>query len=979
MKVKRLAYIALFSIFLFGETESVLAEDMVFPYPKGSIYITNGYDGSTTHKNKSFYSIDMRTYEKEDPCDSYGAPILAARSGTVFKTKNADEDGAYGTHIIMKNSDGTNTWYAHMIKDTLAVSINDQVVQGQILGLMGDTGNTAGMKCSAFDGENIGAHLHYEMRDANGSAYKPEPMIGEERYTGLSKAGNPYLSTTIMVDPTNHWDLYNGKVPYRLSYNPAQIDSIHPLMVIAGNRATFSVKGTSLPDDMEISIAACSDMRWENRTASEQIFSCQVENSLSGEQISATGFTSQTYGAIPFEFTLNILAAGSDIPSAQVSSVDFDNKRPGELKMFAIRGKNLPGDLIFNFPECSDQDFISRTPNLQIVKCRVPRRIEASDGKRINGLHTFSVRISDPRETFHFETTYQEDYRIAISKLTPLQGAYGVPNTFTFRGKNVDLADAFFIERCGDLREISRSQNSVKIQCIPLIRESFLNDFIPSFLHQRIHYFVVKDKPAGEKLMEGNILMQLSDKIYISDVVPDRPLLLENNEFEITGAHLPETLLVWIPNCEGMKVSPKNAVTETIHFTCAPQLQNGVSKKDLDGLDQKMTRLMGPLAQMPDLTEYEAFFEKQKRIAEVKLPKNISDIEKDDKALLIFKKDLSPISELYQKALDQLKEYFPKDIGGTNETLGNEDVMDYVKKANGKYSEEFLKSVGWRKLTNQEYQSTLSEVKKDYAINHEDVINIENYDLIDCPERLMNVAVEHQLFDRILRLPVTFWINTFGKCSNGLLHIIPSHMFTTMDNNEPVIPLAYQEYQNKINSFSDGMIESKITQESIPAEAEIHFDEENGKITAQDKSELAKNGFQLIDNTYEWFLGTSIAFSSSKTINAMSKYSVEPIDCRISEEEQETINEYLKIDKNKEIERIWASSLPLEIKFYLQNALDFATIQSKKISDVINEKRFSCKGFWFEYTGLYTAKKILSTAYNKDIVLESIEYYLSDK
>ncbi|MGE3278624.1 MAG: M23 family metallopeptidase [Candidatus Altimarinota bacterium] len=663
MKVKCLVYIIIFFTFLSGEVTSVQAEGVLFPYPKGKVHITNGYDGSSTHKNKSLYSLDIRTYEKDDPCDSYGAPILAAKSGTVLKTKNADEDGAYGTYAIVKNSDDTSSWYAHMIKDTLAVNINDEVQQGQVLGLMGDTGNTSGMKCSAFDGENVGAHLHYEMRNADGSAYKPEPLIGEETYTGLSKAGNPYYSTSIMYDPSNHWDLYDGKVPYRLSYNPAQLESIHPLLAYAGSRTDFTITGTSLPDDVEVSIPGCNDVQWITKTDFEQQFSCEVAGDLADEEISNGTITSKTYGVIPFEFILKILSPEASFPIPKVHRVNADRKRPGELKTFTIQGENLPGDLLFQFPECTDQNFIMRSPDEQRVQCRIPRRVEDSEGKRTNDLHTFTFRLSDPRQDLQFESTTQEDYRIHISRVTPLEGAYGIPNTFTFVGDNVDLADAFFIERCGELREISRAQKRVKIQCTPLIRESFLNKFLPSLFNQRLHYFVVKDKPGGEKLIEGNILMQMTDKIYISGVVPARPILLEQNEFEITGAHLPESLLVWIPNCDGLKVYPKDHISGSIRFTCAPQLQDS-SKSELDAINQKMTRLMGPLAQKPDLSEFEDYFEKQKRTVEIKLPKSISDIDENEKALLVSRKEISPISELYSKVLDQLEGYFPEDKGG---------------------------------------------------------------------------------------------------------------------------------------------------------------------------------------------------------------------------------------------------------------------------------------------------------------------------
>jgi murein DD-endopeptidase MepM/ murein hydrolase activator NlpD len=149
---------------------------LVFPLPKGNVYITNGYEGSETHQGKSKFSLDLRTYQKKDPCVSYGAPVLASESGQIiFLQEEKKRKGkGYGNHIILKTSDGRRMWYGHMIRGSLFAKgptaenkniVGDIIKQGQILGLLGDTGRTEGMICNAFDGTNSGAHLHFEMRD----------------------------------------------------------------------------------------------------------------------------------------------------------------------------------------------------------------------------------------------------------------------------------------------------------------------------------------------------------------------------------------------------------------------------------------------------------------------------------------------------------------------------------------------------------------------------------------------------------------------------------------------------------------------------------------------------------------------------------------------------------------------------------------------------------------------------------------------
>ncbi len=226
-KIAGLIFLLIFSsIFLPSQAKAL---DLVFPFPKGNVYVTNGYGAGETHQGKYFYSLDFRAYKKEDgPCSSYGAPILAAEAGQVTSVHqmNTDSDKSdYGTYLIIKNSNGEKSWYAHMIKNSIIVKgptkentkiPGDLVQQGQILGLLGDTGNTHGMTCKALDGINSGAHLHFEMRDQDGKAFKPEPMVGENNYTDISKAGNPYISTTVMIDPEKRWGLYKWMVPYQI-------------------------------------------------------------------------------------------------------------------------------------------------------------------------------------------------------------------------------------------------------------------------------------------------------------------------------------------------------------------------------------------------------------------------------------------------------------------------------------------------------------------------------------------------------------------------------------------------------------------------------------------------------------------------------------------------------------------------------------------------------------------------------------------
>ena len=87
-----------------------------------------------------------------------GTPILASEAGQVFFA--GWKDGGYGYCVFLKHPDGMVTIYEHLLKD-IPVRIGQSVQRGQVIGYSGSTGNSTG------------PHLHFEMRDANGTAVNP--------------------------------------------------------------------------------------------------------------------------------------------------------------------------------------------------------------------------------------------------------------------------------------------------------------------------------------------------------------------------------------------------------------------------------------------------------------------------------------------------------------------------------------------------------------------------------------------------------------------------------------------------------------------------------------------------------------------------------------------------------------------------------------------------------------------------------------
>ena len=86
-----------------------------------------------------------------DLASSYGANILASADGQVIIARTG-YNGGYGTYIVIKHGNGTQTLYGHL--SSLSVSPGDNVVQGQVIGKMGSTGKSTGV------------HVHFEVRGA---------------------------------------------------------------------------------------------------------------------------------------------------------------------------------------------------------------------------------------------------------------------------------------------------------------------------------------------------------------------------------------------------------------------------------------------------------------------------------------------------------------------------------------------------------------------------------------------------------------------------------------------------------------------------------------------------------------------------------------------------------------------------------------------------------------------------------------------
>jgi murein DD-endopeptidase MepM/ murein hydrolase activator NlpD len=98
----------------------------------------------------------------------YGAQVLAVAGGTVVSTLDTLDDqvpgslpdpatitlaNVDGNHVVLDLGGGHYAFYAHLQKGSVTVHPGDRVHRGQVLGLLGNTGNTSA------------PHLHFHLMD----------------------------------------------------------------------------------------------------------------------------------------------------------------------------------------------------------------------------------------------------------------------------------------------------------------------------------------------------------------------------------------------------------------------------------------------------------------------------------------------------------------------------------------------------------------------------------------------------------------------------------------------------------------------------------------------------------------------------------------------------------------------------------------------------------------------------------------------
>ena len=155
-------YFALFVLFLFFNPVLADSTNPSFYWP------ANKHEVKVTQKfNQTHPGIDLASNNKEL------LPVFASTDGVVIDAGFSKT--GYGNMVIIKHLNGYQSLYAHL--SSITVKEGNVVISGQLIGYMGDTGNSTGIK------------LHFEIcgigdcdYTAGGNRIDPEKLLQDWRF-----------------------------------------------------------------------------------------------------------------------------------------------------------------------------------------------------------------------------------------------------------------------------------------------------------------------------------------------------------------------------------------------------------------------------------------------------------------------------------------------------------------------------------------------------------------------------------------------------------------------------------------------------------------------------------------------------------------------------------------------------------------------------------------------------------------------------
>lgn len=153
---------------------------------------------------------------------SYGQPLIAVAAGKVVIARDGAADQSPpdnpippsvpelpGNHVILRVGPGTYLTYAHMIPGSVQVHVGERVRRGQMLGRLGNSGNSAT------------PHLHLQVQITRSFLSDGLPFVFN-RFLLLGQITEPFSDENLGLRP-------NGKLPFAPAHRPGTRRRAMPL------------------------------------------------------------------------------------------------------------------------------------------------------------------------------------------------------------------------------------------------------------------------------------------------------------------------------------------------------------------------------------------------------------------------------------------------------------------------------------------------------------------------------------------------------------------------------------------------------------------------------------------------------------------------------------------------------------------------------------------------------------------------------
>ena len=182
----------------------------------GICYITQPfhYTGQYGYTYNHF-GIDLVDWNGSYTCLNW---IVAHSDGKVVALRNdcvGKEANSYGNYVLLQHANGMYTMYAHLYYGTVQVYVGQTVKKGQRLGYMDNSGTSDG------------GHLHWEVRQSNGTQIDPQPYLNaplpysdgwvtwiNDGWYYVVDGAVDYKFTGVAQNENGWWYCKNGKVDF---------------------------------------------------------------------------------------------------------------------------------------------------------------------------------------------------------------------------------------------------------------------------------------------------------------------------------------------------------------------------------------------------------------------------------------------------------------------------------------------------------------------------------------------------------------------------------------------------------------------------------------------------------------------------------------------------------------------------------------------------------------------------------------------